>query len=392
MRRVGHAAAPGAKAGDVGPSASPKVDGRVRPSCPFGPSSRCNARVRWPMQGAVELLDPTLDVVFKLLLTSEEDLLRDMLEGVLGRAVRALTVLDADIPGELVGGKTVILDIRAQLDDGSRVDVEMQVRIPPTLRSRLVYYGARDFTAQLARGDDYDRLTPTVVIVWTVEPLFPDLDQLHSIFELRERNTHQLFGDQLAIHVLQLGCVRASSAAGEDARVERWARFLTARDPATLDQLAKESPVMSLAKQTLEALSQDPKVQRLARERAEAQIFYRMDLAASREEAEREGREAGLRAGIAEGLEEGRRAGLQEGRRAGLEEGRRDGRKEGRKEGRRDGRKEGRAGLLLELLALRFGDPSAVIRARVEAASIEELDAWAKRVLTAESLDEVLAP
>lgn len=316
----------------------------------------------------MELLDPTVDVVFKLLLTREEALLRDMLEAVLGRPVRSLTILDADIPGELVGDKTVILDIRAQLEDGTRVDVEMQVRIPPTLRPRLVYYGARDFSAQLARGEGYERLTPTVVIVWTVEPLFPDLDQLHSIFELRERRTHRLFGDQLAIHVLQLGSVGTPSEAEEDARVVRWARFLTARELDTLEALAKESPIMSLAKQTLEALSQDPQAQRLARERAEAQIFYRMDLAASREEAEREGREAGLRDGIAEG------------------------RKKGLDEGRKEGRKEGRVELLLELLALRFGAPAAGVRARVEAASIEQLDAWARRVLTAESIDEVLAP
>ncbi len=296
----------------------------------------------------MELLDPTLDVVFKLLLTREEALLRDMLEGILGRAIHALDVIDADIPGELVGDKAVILDIRAELDDGTRVDVEMQVRVSPTLRSRLVYYGARDFSAQLVRGEGYDRLTPTVVIVWTVGPLFPDLDRLHSIFELRERHTHRLFGDQLAIHVLQLGSVGASATAGEDARVVRWARFLRARDRALLDQLATESPIMSLAKDTLHELSQDPKAQRLARERAEAQIFYRMDVAAEREEAGREGRE--------------------------------------------EGRKEGRAELLLELLGLRFGSPSAIVRAQVEAATIEQLDAWARRLLTAASIDEALAP
>jgi predicted transposase/invertase (TIGR01784 family) len=308
------------------------------------------------MQRTVELLDPTLDVVFKLLLTGEKALLHDMLEGILGRAVRELTILDVDIPGELVGDKAIVLDIRALLDDGTRVDVEMQVRVPPILRSRLVYYGARDFSAQLVRGDGYERLKPTIVIVWTVESLFPDLDQLHSIFELRERHTHHLFGDQLAIHVLQLGSKGASSRVEEDARVVRWARFLTARDPAKLEELAMESPIMSLAKQTLEALSQDPKAQRLARERAEAQIFYRMDLEASREEAEREGREAGLRAGIAEG------------------------------------RQQGRAELLIEQLAVRFGPLPEVVRAQVEAASIEQLDAWATRVLTAESLDEMLAP
>ena len=56
------------------------------------------------------------------------------------------------------------------------------------LTGRLAYYLARDFVDQLRRGDDYDRLPPSVVIVWLPQPLLPELvDQLHSIFELRER-------------------------------------------------------------------------------------------------------------------------------------------------------------------------------------------------------------
>ncbi len=99
---------------------------------------------------------------------------------------------------------------------------------------------------------------------------------------------------------------------------------------------------MHLAKQTLEELSQDPETRRLARERADAIKLYEMELAASQAEA------------------------------------------------RAEGEAHGRAALLLKQLTLRFGPPSQETRARVEAATIEQLDVWAERVLTQGSLDGVL--
>lgn len=93
---------------------------------------------------------------------------------------------------------------------------------------------------------------------------------------------------------------------------------------------------MTLAKRNLDELSQDPATRRLARERADAVKLYNIDLLASR--------------------------------------------------------LEGKAELLLKLLALRFGPTSATTQARVEHATLDELDTWAERVLTASTLDDVLAP
>jgi predicted transposase/invertase (TIGR01784 family) len=328
----------------------------------------------------VQRLDPKLDIVFKLLLTHEPALLVDMLQGILAKPIGAVTVLDAGIRGEQVGDKRVDLDLRVAVDDGSRADVEMQIRTAPALASRLMYYGARDYADQLTRGDAYERLTPTIVIAWLVQPLFPSIDRLHSVFELCERHTHTLFSDQLAIHVLQLSALSPSLATGYDAQVARWARFLTARDDVELDQLASEDPIMTLAKQTLDQLSQDPAVQRLARERADAIKLYKLELLANRIEAR------------AEGVAEGRAEGVAEGRAEGVAEGRAEGVAEGRAEGVAEGRAEGVANVLLKLLGLRFGPPSEATRARVEMATLEQLDAWTERVLTAQTVDEALAP
>src|SRR5690606_14426427 len=126
-----------------------------------------------------ELLDPKLDLVFKRLLTQREELLQAMLEAVLDERISELVVLNPEIPGDITAAKTIVLDVRVRLGDGRRVDVEMQMRTRPGLASRVLYYASRDYGGQLERGQGYEWLTPTVIVLWLVEPLFPELQQLH---------------------------------------------------------------------------------------------------------------------------------------------------------------------------------------------------------------------
>jgi predicted transposase YdaD len=72
-----------------------------------------------------------------------------------------------------------------------------------------------------------------------------------------------------------------------------------------------------------------------------------------------------------------------EARRAGLQEGR----EEGHAEGRQRGLQEGELTLLLRLLRKRFGELPEWVRARLEQASIEQLEHWGEQLLQADSLE-----
>jgi hypothetical protein len=63
---------------------------------------------------------------------------------------------------------------------------------------------------------------------------------------------------------------------------------------------------------------------------------------------------------------------------------------QGRAEGEVRGEARGRAEMLLKLLTLRFAPPSDAVVARVRGASIDELERWTERVLSAASIDDVL--
>ena len=75
----------------------------------------------------------------------------------------------------------------------------------------------------------------------------------------------------------------------------------------------------------------------------------------------------------------------------GRSEGRAEGVAEGRAEGVAEGIEKGQAELLLRQLELRFGAAPEAVRERVRGASALELEVWAEAVLTAASIDEVLA-
>ena len=70
---------------------------------------------------------------------------------------------------------------------------------------------------------------------------------------------------------------------------------------------------------------------------------------------------------------------------------RKEGRQEGRKEGRQEGLLEGMRLTALTMFEEKFGPLDNPIRSRVENAGQDQILVWMKRILSASSLDEVLA-
>ena len=80
----------------------------------------------------------------------------------------------------------------------------------------------------------------------------------------------------------------------------------------------------------------------------------------------------------AEGVAEGMQKGIQQGRQEGI--------RQGMQKGMRDGKTE----LLTSLIRSKFGvDAASDLGERFDAASLDELDRWAERMLTAETIDDV---
>ena len=68
-----------------------------------------------------------------------------------------------------------------------------------------------------------------------------------------------------------------------------------------------------------------------------------------------------------------------------------EGEAKGLAKGEAKGRAEHAAGVLVRLLTRRFGAVPDELRARIDTASLEQLDTWTERVLDAATLDDVFS-
>lgn len=87
------------------------------------------------------------------------------------------------------------------------------------------------------------------------------------------------------------------------------------------------------------------------------------------------------------GLEKGWKDGMEVGLERGLAYGMDKGMEKGVKQGLEQGMEQGRVKLLLRLLRVKFGPLAPELEARVQAAGGEQIELWAERILTAQSLD-----
>ena len=239
-----------------------------------------------------KLLDPTLDIVFKLLFTSGPDsdvALGGLLTAVLSppRPIVSITVLNPLIAGVDVTDKGIALDLLLELDDGTQIDLEMQSDKRHAFRNRALFYWARLFGGKLERGDEYARLKPAVSVLFLDYRELPG-NRLHSIFHVLETHDHSRFSDAFEMHVIEPPTLdRAADRADEEALL-RWSRFFTAKTTDEANEPAMSDPAIQKARTILERLSADPDVRELARQRELSQMSYRLELSAVRDEARAE--------------------------------------------------------------------------------------------------------
>ena len=97
-------------------------------------------------------------------------------------------------------GKTFVLDLKAKIRrkvdgrllDAETVNVEIQSSFEEYFTDRLLAYASRLYTAQIERGDDYDRLYPVYSLAFCAENVkeFNSLpDEYYHLCSIRREDT-----------------------------------------------------------------------------------------------------------------------------------------------------------------------------------------------------------
>ena len=226
--------------------------------------------------------------------------------------------------------KQGILDILAEMNDDSKINIELQVKHYAYWDRRQLFYLSKLYTEDMRSGEDYALLKKCVSIS-ILDFNLTDRKEYHHVYRLRDQQGYE-FSDLLEIHILELRKKQKETEAMEE--LEEWIRFFRTDCEEDLDMIKTKNPGILEAIRIVKEMN----LSRWMRIRYEAHLKQIRDEKAwktyERAEARKEGRAEGLAEGRAEGLEKGLAEGLEKGLTEGLEKGRTEGLEKGRTEGR----------------------------------------------------------
>ena len=141
----------------------------------------------------MRFINPKTDYAFKMIFGSEQshDILISFLNAILydgNVVIKDLEILNPYLAPRIRGVKATYLDVKARLDNGTTVIIEMQVLNIEGFEKRILYNAAKAYSTQLGVGQDYNLLDPVIALTITDFEMFPEMNQLISRFILKEKD------------------------------------------------------------------------------------------------------------------------------------------------------------------------------------------------------------
>ncbi|MBX9704529.1 MAG: Rpn family recombination-promoting nuclease/putative transposase [Silvanigrellaceae bacterium] len=91
-----------------------------------------------------------------------------------------MTFLNLEINKDILDGKDCKLDVLAEMDDATRINIEVQIAPQIFFAKRSLFYWGKIYTEQLGNGQPYTDLKRCVCINLLSFKLFPEFQEYHS--------------------------------------------------------------------------------------------------------------------------------------------------------------------------------------------------------------------
>lgn len=203
------------------------------------------------------LMKPKNDYVFKKIFGDEnnKDILIAFLKSVLKIEIKDIQILNSELPKENIVDKKSILDIRATIDKGVNIDIEIQVARTIYMPQRSLYYWSKIYCEQLEVSEKYSKLQKTICInILDFNTL--DTNKYHSIFKIKEDEENYTLTDLFEIHFLEMKKLNGYSKEDD---LSQWINFIKADSKEVLEEMAKVNSNIDKALHVLETMCQDKK-------------------------------------------------------------------------------------------------------------------------------------
>ena len=223
------------------------------------------------MENNLELLPLTDDYIFKRVFAykGNESVLKDFLEALLKIEIKGIKITNPEIIPYEKGEKRGLLDIKAEINDGTMLDVEMQMKNERNTEERATEYMGKMISEQLQVGEDYQNLKKSIVIFIT-NYNFLKRNSYHSVGRMKFDKTiedeyvnmgydeeDEVASKYIEVHYIELPKFKKKELS-KFTKLDQWMCIFTQNKEGIM-LAEKENKEIKRAINTLDFLSKDPK-------------------------------------------------------------------------------------------------------------------------------------
>ena len=190
------------------------------------------------------------DLYFKRLLgdKNKKSLTLNFLNSILDRDANNyftdITFLDKDNEPETIDGKLSKLDIRADMNDGTQIEIEVQVLPFKLMAERSLYYWSKMYAEQLGKGERYKKLKKTIAINLLNFDYLIDEKDWHNIYRLLNAKSYRKLTDHMEIHFAEIPKFKLKDIRKMRAS-ETWIAYFSGNyNDKELEELSMNKPIM----------------------------------------------------------------------------------------------------------------------------------------------------
>ncbi len=248
-------------------------------------------------------ISPKTDFAFKKIFGSvhSQKILISFLNAIVynnQNVIQSLKIINPYNPGITNTIKDTFFDVKALLDNGSTVIIEMQILNVADFKKRVIYNLAKAYGNQLDVGQGYMMLQPFIALTIADFILFENIDKMITKFRFKEEKESVYYEDELTLMFVELPKFEKELSALETLS-DKWIYFIKSASnleviPESLEEVSEIEAALKIANRAnlnnkeLEEVEQQEKLMR----DQQGQISF----------ARNEGREEGIGIGREQGI------------------------------------------------------------------------------------------
>jgi len=179
----------------------------------------------------MQFLDVKTDYAFKKVFGSDtsKDILISFLNAIVYDKkkikIKDLSIIDPYNIPMIKGVKDTFVDVKAILDDDTKVIIEMQVLNHTGFEKRVLYNAAKNYSIQLNKAEDYHLLNPVIALTLVDFIMFKDNQNTINRFQLLEKEHLIQYNDDIELVFVELPKFKKELDELEDIK-DQWIYFL----------------------------------------------------------------------------------------------------------------------------------------------------------------------